>query len=92
MSPKVLGLVELDQALLEQLEHGEEAHDHLEPLDQAAGEPAERDAPDPRQLVEQLGDRVGHAGPDRGDVEQVDRGTGFGVIAREQAACAAARR
>ena len=29
-----VGLVEVDQALLEQLEHGEEAHDDLEPLDE----------------------------------------------------------
>ena len=32
-----------------------------------------RDAPDPRQLVDQLGDRVGHADADRGDVGEVDR-------------------
>ena len=38
------GLVEVDEALLEQLEHGEEAHDDLEPLDQRGGEPPERDA------------------------------------------------
>src|SRR4051794_31671619 len=38
-----LGLVEIDQALLAQLEHGQEAHDDLEPLDQVGGEPAERD-------------------------------------------------
>ena len=69
---EVAGLVELDQALLVQLEHGEEAHDDLEPLDQRAGELAERDAPDARQLVEQLLDRVGDAGPDRGDVVEVD--------------------
>ena len=52
MSPKVVGLVEVDQALLVQLEHGEEAHDDLEPLDERAGERAERDAPDPGQLVD----------------------------------------
>ena len=57
MSPNALGLVEVDQALLEQLQHGQEADDHLEPLDQAVGEPAERDAPDPGQLVDQLGRR-----------------------------------
>ena len=67
-----LGLVELDASLLEQLEHGEEAHDHLEPLDEAAGQPAERDPPDAGQLVDQLGDGVGDADPHRGDVEQVD--------------------
>ena len=34
MSPKLVGLVEVDQALLEQLEHGEEPHHDLEPLDE----------------------------------------------------------
>ena len=38
----------------------------------SAREAAERDAPDARQLVDQLGDGVGDADPDRGDVEQVD--------------------
>ena len=37
------------------------------------GQAGERDAPDARQLVDELGDGVGDAGPDRGDVEQVDR-------------------
>ena len=68
-----LGLVELDHALLEQLQHGEEADDHLDAVDEIAGEPPERDAPDPRQLVDQFGDRVGDRRGDRGDVEQVDR-------------------
>ena len=35
-------------------------------------QPGERDAPGARQLVDQLGDGVGDAGADRGDVEQVD--------------------
>src|SRR5688572_25426387 len=34
-----VGLVELDLALLEQLEHGEEAHDHLEALGEIGGQP-----------------------------------------------------
>ena len=38
----------------------------------AVGERAERDAPDRGQLVEQLGDRVGDARPDRRDVVEVD--------------------
>ena len=33
---EAVGLVELDEALLEQLEHGEEADDDLEPLDERA--------------------------------------------------------
>ena len=35
------GLVEVDEALLEQLEHGEEAHHDVEALDERAGELAE---------------------------------------------------
>ena len=92
MSPKLLGLVELDEALLEQLEHGEEAHDHVEALGERGGEPAERDPPDPGQLVDQLGDGVGDAGPDRRDVNRSIRGTGLGATARMNACVQAARR
>ena len=74
MSPKRAGLVEVDEALLEQLEDGEEANDDLEPLDQVAGELAEADAPDQGQLLEQLDDGVGDRGPDGGDVVEVDAG------------------
>ena len=35
------GLVEVDQALLVQLEHGQEPHDDLEALDERLGERAE---------------------------------------------------
>ena len=73
MSPKRSAWSSSTHALLEQLEHGEEADDHLEPLDERGGQAAERDAPDAGQLVDQLGDGVGDADPDRGDVEQVDR-------------------
>src|SRR5947209_793361 len=59
-------LVELDEALLVELEHGEEADDDLEALGQVLGQVPERDAPGARQLVDQLVDRVAHAGPDRG--------------------------
>ena len=38
--------------------------------------------PDPRQLVDELGDGVGDADPDRRDVEQVDARLGLGVSAR----------
>ena len=44
MSPKLVELVELDEALLVQLEDREEAHDDLEPVDQRPRELAERDA------------------------------------------------
>src|SRR6478735_5628226 len=50
--PEVLGLVELDEALLEQLEHGEEAHDHVEAIGERIGQAGERDPPRPRQLVD----------------------------------------
>ena len=43
---EAIGLIELDQALLVQLEDGEEAHDDLEPLGQVGGQPGERDAAD----------------------------------------------
>src|SRR4051794_4321903 len=35
-------LLEVDESVLVELEDGEEAHDHLEPLDESTGEPAER--------------------------------------------------
>ena len=51
----------------------------------AAGEAGERDAPDTRQLVDQLGDGVGDADADRGDVEQVDPSApACGVSARDR--------
>ena len=78
-----LGLVELDDALLEQLEQRRGSGRSPRAARPDRGQPAERDAADPRQLVEQLGDGVGDAGAHRGDVEQVDRvGTGFGVTRR----------
>src|SRR5690349_10173901 len=40
-----VGLVEVDQALLEELQEGQEAHDDLEALDQAVGQAAEGDPP-----------------------------------------------
>ena len=72
MSPKFERLLDVDGALLEQLEHGEEPHDDLELLDERRGELAERDAADPGQLVDQLGHGVDHRRPDRRDVEHVD--------------------
>ena len=69
---EALALVELDDALLEQLEEGEEADDHLHPVGEPGGQPAERQPAHTRQFGEQLGDRVADAGGDRGDVEQVD--------------------
>src|SRR4029079_15431008 len=65
-------LFEFDPSLLEQLQHGEEPHDHLEALDQTAGEAPERDASDPGQLVDQLRPRVSDAGPPTSNVEEVD--------------------
>src|SRR3546814_9523891 len=47
------GLVEVDEALLEQLQHGEEPHHHLEALDEVAGELAERDRARVGQLLEE---------------------------------------
>jgi tryptophanyl-tRNA synthetase len=65
-------LVEVDDALLEEFEQGEEPHDHLEPLDQPTREPGEADPTDTWQFIDELGDRIGDAGPDRGDMEQID--------------------
>ncbi len=65
-------LLDVDEALLVQLEHGEEAHDDLETFEQPAGELPERHAPRAWQLVEQLLHRVGDAGADRCDVVEVD--------------------
>ena len=67
------GLVELDEALLEQLEQGQEAHDDLDALDELAGELAEPDAPDAGQLVDQLFDGVEHGHPHDVDVGDLDR-------------------
>src|SRR4051794_33177114 len=64
---EVAGLVELDHPLLEQLEHGQEPHDELEPLGEAGGETTEGDATRSGKLVEQLDHRVAHAGPDGRD-------------------------
>src|SRR5262245_52873890 len=58
------GLVELDEALLEELEHGEEAHDDVEPLHEAAGELTEADRADEGQLLEELRDGLAHRCPD----------------------------
>src|SRR5688572_25075599 len=69
---KALGLIEVDEALLEQLEDGEEADDHLEPLGEVGRQVAERDAADAGQLVDELGDRLCHREAHRVDVEQVD--------------------
>src|SRR6186713_1733391 len=54
-----LALLDVDEALLEQLEYGEEADDHVEALGEAGGEPGERDRPGLGQRREQLGDGVG---------------------------------
>ena len=52
----------------------------------AVGQAAEGDAPDPRQLVDQLGHRVGDAERGRGDVVEVDRAApAWGSIARRKA-------
>ena len=72
ISPKTLVLVEFDHTLLEQLQQRQEAHDHVESLDQATGETPEGDPPDTWQFVDEFGDRVGHAGPYGRDVEQID--------------------
>src|SRR3954447_19532000 len=71
---EVAGLGQVDHALLVQLEDGQEADDDVEPLGLAVGEAAERGALDPGQQVDQLDHGVGHAGPDRGDVVEVDLG------------------
>src|SRR3954453_4839604 len=68
---EVAELLDLDQTLLVQLEHCEEADDDFEALEQAARELAERDAVGPRQLVEQLFDRVGDTRPDGRDVIEI---------------------
>ncbi len=67
-SPKRLELLEVDDALLEQLEHGQEAHDDLELLGDAVGELAETHRAVRGQQREHRVDRVAHAGPDRRDV------------------------
>ena len=73
ISPKPCGLVEVDEALLEQLEDGEEAHDDLEPLDEVAGELAERDRARRRGSSSSSSiDGVGDRGPDGRDVVEVD--------------------
>src|SRR5690606_40887544 len=54
------GLVEVDEALLEQLEHGQEADDDVEPLDQASGELPEPDATGQGELLHELEHRLGH--------------------------------
>ena len=86
MSPNDVRLVEVDEALLEQLEDGEEAHDHLEALDEVAGELAERDRADERaapraaRRTASLTDaRIGATW------SRSIRGTGFGVTARRKA-------
>src|SRR6056297_1715180 len=75
---EAFGLVEFDRALLEQLEQGEEADDHLDALGEVGGEAAERDAPGPGQLVEQLPDGIGDGRRDRVDVVEVDHRHGLG--------------
>jgi len=45
-------LIELDEALLEQLQQREEAHDDLQPLDKTCRQPSERDATGARQFIE----------------------------------------
>ncbi len=71
-----LRLVDLDDPLLEQFEDCQEPHDDLDPVTEVGREAAERDPPDPREFVEQLGDRVGDGHLDRIDVEQVDHRDG----------------
>ena len=75
----------VDQALLEQLQHGQEADDDLQPLDQPVGQAAEGDAPDPGQLVDQLGHRLGHRQPDGATWVRSTVGTGRGAVARRKA-------
>src|SRR5215207_1743507 len=50
-------LVDLHETLLHQLEHGQEAYDHLDPLDEAGHELAERHPPRPAELGDDLGHR-----------------------------------
>ena len=65
---EVLELLEVDRALLEQLEHREEAHDHFELGAGTGREVAEADRARRGQQREHRVDRVAHAGPDRRDV------------------------
>ena len=80
--PEVAPLDQLDPAPLVQLENRQEPDDHLQALDEAGGEPGERDRPHPRQFIEQFRHRVGHAGADRGDVVQVDTRAGVSAPGR----------
>src|SRR5579864_5342177 len=61
---EVAGLVDVDQATLEQLEHGQEAHDDLQAFAVVAGELPEGGVPDSRKLSHELLQRVAHARPD----------------------------
>ena len=76
MSPNVVGLPQVDEALLEQLEDGEEVHDHLESFRERRGQFPERHATSAGQLDAEVGHRVDDAGTDGGHVEQIDPGLG----------------
>ena len=72
MSPKVVELVEVDESLLVQLEDGEEPDEHSSRSTKPWVSCRKVDAPDLRELVDELRDRVGDARPDRRDVVEVD--------------------
>src|SRR4051794_1419130 len=48
-------LVDVDEALLDELEHGQEAYDHLDGVDEAGDEASERHPTGPADLVGHLG-------------------------------------
>ena len=69
---EVLDLLELDDALLVQLEHREEANDRVEPAHRVGSERAERDGALGGKAVEDDRDRFRDARADRRDVLGVD--------------------
>ena len=72
------GLLEVDDALLVELEHREEPHDDLELLVVSDVRSRKRTAPRRRQQREHRLDRVAHAGADRRDVIGADLGLRLG--------------
>ena len=71
-------LVDLHDALLVELQHGQEAHHDLDPVEQVPGQVAEGNRASSGNLVDQGSHRVGHTDSDGGDVFGVDMERGPG--------------
>lgn len=84
---KVRRLVDVDHALFEQLQNCEESHNDLEFVDERSGQLPERDAPDPREFIDELRDRFDNRHPDGSDVKEVD--SWFGPRGRRTHECRA---